>query len=76
MNRTINLFSFLAWLVLWLCIASTNSIAHGVQNLKFKHYSIEQGLSQVSANDIIQDREGYIWIATQEGLTHIAAFWS
>ena len=31
-------------------------------------YTTKDGLSQVSVNDIIQDNEGFLWIATQSGL--------
>jgi len=35
---------------------------------RFEHLSLNQGLSQASVNEIIQDKEGFIWIATQDGL--------
>lgn len=38
------------------------------QDFKFIHYTIDQGLSQASINDIILDNSGYLWIATQDGL--------
>jgi len=31
-------------------------------------YTTKDGLSQVSINDIVQDEEGFLWIATQSGL--------
>jgi len=31
-------------------------------------YTTKDGLSQVSVNDIVQDEEGFLWIATQSGL--------
>ena len=34
----------------------------------FIHYTIDQGLSQASVNDLIIDKSGYLWIATQDGL--------
>ena len=34
----------------------------------FKSFSIEEGLSQVSVLDIAEDKNGYIWLATQSGL--------
>lgn len=40
--------------------------AQGLINVK--HYSIEDGLSQNTIQDIIQDHEGYIWLATWNGL--------
>ncbi len=38
------------------------------QTFPFRTYSIEHGLSESVVNDIIQDTEGYIWIATGFGL--------
>lgn len=41
------------------------------QNLPFRTYSIEQGLSESVANDMLQDREGYLWVATGYGLNRL-----
>ena len=38
------------------------------RSLSFTNLSIEQGLSQVSGNAIIQDSKGFIWIGAQDGL--------
>jgi diguanylate cyclase (GGDEF)-like protein len=38
------------------------------RNLLFTRISIESGLSQATVNAIEQDREGFIWVGTQEGL--------
>lgn len=35
---------------------------------QFRHYNIENGMSSNSVTDIIQDRKGYIWMATDGGL--------
>ncbi len=37
-------------------------------NYQFVRISVAQGLSQPTINDITQDRRGFLWIATQEGL--------
>ncbi len=37
-------------------------------SLKIKYFSLEDGLSQVSINDLLQDSSGFVWIATQDGL--------
>ncbi len=37
-------------------------------SIPFVRLSIEQGLSQAAVNAIVQDRVGYLWIGTQEGL--------
>ena len=35
---------------------------------RIRHYTLEDGLSQVSIYDLIQDQSGFIWVATQDGL--------
>ncbi len=35
---------------------------------KFNYLTVDEGLSHTDANDIIQDKQGYIWIATYFGL--------
>ncbi len=35
---------------------------------RFDRYDSADGLSQMAVNSIAQDRHGYLWIATQEGL--------
>ena len=39
-----------------------------LQNLRIKQFTLEDGLSQVSTNDLIRDHNGIVWIATQDGL--------
>ena len=38
------------------------------QNITFKHLSTDNGLSQISVNDIYVDENNLIWIGTREGL--------
>ena len=38
------------------------------QMLPFRTYSIERGLSEAVVNDMVQDDEGYLWVATSYGL--------
>ncbi len=42
-------------------------IAPGV-HLRFEHLTIDDGLSQNAGLALLQDRQGYIWIGTQDGL--------
>jgi len=37
-------------------------------NLKFNHFTVEQGLSQNSIYGIAQDKYGFLWFGTMEGL--------
>jgi len=46
---------------LWLLRIRDNS-------LKFDHLSLEDGLSQSTIFCILQDRQGYLWFGTQDGL--------
>jgi ligand-binding sensor domain-containing protein/signal transduction histidine kinase len=38
------------------------------QNIRFEHISLDEGLSQSAVNAILQDRTGYLWFGTQDGL--------
>lgn len=38
------------------------------QEYEIQHWSLEEGLSNSSVNDILQDRYGFMWIATDHGL--------
>ncbi|WP_202858363.1 two-component regulator propeller domain-containing protein [Fulvivirga marina] len=38
------------------------------QDLRFTRLSLQEGLSQSSVRQIIQDRQGFIWVTTEEGL--------
>ncbi len=40
----------------------------------FETYSIEKGLSQVTINDIVEDKHGFIWVATQSGLNRFDGY--
>jgi ligand-binding sensor domain-containing protein/signal transduction histidine kinase len=46
----------------------TGIISAQNSDLKFEHLSVEQGLSQSTVHSIIQDKQGLIWIATEDGL--------
>lgn len=43
-------------------------------DLKFKHYGLKDGLSQVTSHCIVQDRKGHIWIGTQDGLNRFDGY--
>jgi PAS domain S-box-containing protein len=44
------------------------SVSAQEKEIQFRKISIEDGLSQSDANCILQDRRGFIWIATEDGL--------
>lgn len=55
----------LLWLIFTLALCLPYS-SHA--QLKFKHLTINQGLSQNSVLCMWQDREGFVWIGTEDGL--------
>jgi signal transduction histidine kinase/ligand-binding sensor domain-containing protein/DNA-binding response OmpR family regulator len=48
--------------------AQEKQVAITRQLYDIHNYTTKDGLSQVSINDIVQDDEGFLWIATQNGL--------
>jgi diguanylate cyclase (GGDEF)-like protein len=60
--------TILASLALAALAVAFPATAASVRPIRFDHLSIEQGLSQSSVMDILQDRRGYIWLATEDGL--------
>ncbi len=63
-------FTLLKAAVLFLTLFSCLSFASlsNQEQLKFKHLSVNEGLSQSYAYSITQDADGFIWIATEDGL--------
>lgn len=43
-------------------------------DLNFKYYQVENGLSSNTVYDIIQDSQGFIWIATEDGLNRFDGY--
>lgn len=52
--------------VLSFCVASVNSAAQ--DDISFSALSINDGLSQCTVRSVVQDRTGFMWIATLDGL--------
>jgi ligand-binding sensor domain-containing protein/two-component sensor histidine kinase len=52
-----------------LVSAIGEAISVQAQTLSFRTYSIEQGLSGSVAHEVLQDQEGYVWIATNYGVS-------
>ena len=58
-------------IILILCFFILSSFSLDVSafdGISFKNISIEEGLSQATVETIIQDKKGYIWIGTNDGL--------
>jgi len=58
----------LSWLLTVLLISLPTYIYTQKDNMRFIRISKEQGLPQVTINCILQDRKGFMWFGTQEGL--------
>jgi ligand-binding sensor domain-containing protein/signal transduction histidine kinase len=56
-------------LYLFLALQLSGIIVNGQHfNLEFDHYNTNAGLSQNEVYDIVQDKQGFIWFGTDEGL--------
>ena len=53
-------------LSVFLLLVGANSVF--AQDIRFDHLSVKQGLSQGNVWDIYQDKFGFMWIATEDGL--------
>ncbi|GAB4138719.1 MAG: hypothetical protein Fur0041_13740 [Bacteroidia bacterium] len=49
-------------------LVSAMLLTLSAQDYKFSHLGMEEGLSQSVVNCILQDRQGFMWFGTQEGL--------
>ena len=54
---------FLFFLLIVPCVSTSQN-----EYLRTKYFTLEDGLSQVSCNDLLLDKTGFIWIATENGL--------
>jgi signal transduction histidine kinase/ligand-binding sensor domain-containing protein/DNA-binding response OmpR family regulator len=52
----------------FLCSISVLSSQNNGQELKFKHYTSTDGLSQRSVMAILESKKGYLWFGTRDGL--------
>lgn len=51
-------------MVCWLVLFSSLQ----AQQIEFERYSLEQGLSHPAVYCIMQDKKGFVWVGTQNGL--------
>ncbi len=58
----------LRWLAVCLLCGGTASVTAEPASPRFTHLSVRDGLSQSSVSHILQDRRGFLWFGTQEGL--------
>ena len=46
----------------------------GIERLHFRTFGISQGMSQATARVLAQDRSGFVWIGTQDGLSRFDGY--
>ncbi len=68
-TRLLRLNSLLVVLILF-----SQSVKSQVYQPKLGQYSIESGLSQSTVTDIAQDRQGFLWVGTQDGLNRFDGY--
>jgi signal transduction histidine kinase/ligand-binding sensor domain-containing protein/DNA-binding response OmpR family regulator len=59
--------------LLSLCLVS-GFVSAPSQDLPFRHFTVENGLSHNTVNDITQDSLGFLWIATSNGLNRFNGY--
>lgn len=64
MKKLLNILSFLF----------VSLLAHAQLNCTFTHYSQENGLSENSVMDMVQDHDGMIWFATWDGINRFNGY--
>ena len=57
-----------------MAFAPTPAIADDPPSVEFDRLSIEQGLSQSIVEDILQDRTGFMWFVTEDGLNRFDGY--
>ena len=59
------------YLIIFFLFYSADLLA---QNIPFKHLTTENGLSNNKILDVIQDKTGFIWLATDDGLNRFDGY--
>ena len=57
-----------------LAISVLITVVGNAQNISFKHFTTANGLSNNKINDVIQDKTGFIWLATDDGLNRFDGY--
>ena len=66
--------SILRWALL-IAVSSAGTVASAGQNrIDFDRLSLEQGLSQSIIEQMVQDRKGFMWFATEDGLNRFDGY--
>ena len=62
------------WTAAVLAVVVVWERAAEAQPIRFARYSLEEGLSQVTVNSIVQDHRGFLWLGTEDGLNRFDGY--
>lgn len=65
---------FAVGLLLATLVAPASAERHGVEDVRFRRYGIDSGLSQLTVRSMAQDRTGFVWLGTQDGLNRFDGY--
>jgi len=58
-------FKIVGFWFLFICLAGN---LYAIKNYKFKRITVDDGLSQGNVNSMVQDKHGFMWFGTKDGL--------
>jgi ligand-binding sensor domain-containing protein/serine phosphatase RsbU (regulator of sigma subunit) len=67
LNAQMELKSHLLIAIFWIFFTFSWSLSCG-QTIKFKHLTVKEGLSNNYVGEVLQDKKGFIWLGTGDGL--------
>ncbi len=62
------------WRRVHITLALLMLLSSNYGQYRLKHYNVNDGLSQNTVNDVLQDSKGFLWLATQEGLNRFDGY--
>lgn len=62
-------WAFVLLVQLWIAAPAGAGSVPGIDTMHFRTYATTQGLAQATARVMVQDRSGFIWIGSQDGLS-------
>ncbi len=69
-----NIYPFILFIFLSLILLFPLSLQAHHANIKFEHFTIAQGLSQNCIYGIAQDKYGFLWFGTMDGLNRFDGY--